>query len=149
MSRMLVLALAALALVPAAAAAPGSSATGAGQIVFGPNREAVAFNAHELLANVGTGQAEVHDITAGVQAHIEVNCVNVVGNTATISGIVTRSTDPTLEGFEAIFQVVDGDPTSADLMSLVNFHAVGTGTDCRFPGEFDLVAVRGQIVVRE
>jgi hypothetical protein len=77
--------------------------------------------------------------------------VNVIGNTATISGIVTRSSEPTLEGFEGIFQVVDGGEgnDSTDFMSLANFFAVGTGTDCNVPGEFDLSPVRqGNIQVR-
>ena len=93
----------------------------------------------------------MHDISAGVTAHIEVNCVNVVGNTATISGIVTRSSEPVLEGFEGIFQVVDNGEGkgNVDFMSLANFFAVGTGTDRSVPGEFDLSPVeQGNIQVR-
>jgi hypothetical protein len=151
MSRFVIAAVAAAAaLVPTAFAAAGSSANGSGHIVFASNRESVSFNAVEGTANAGSGQAEVHDITAGVRAHIDVNCVNVVGSVATISGIVTKSSDPTLVGFEGIFQVVDGGSTGEDLMSLVNFHAVGTGSDCRFPGEFDLVPLQhGEIHVNE
>ena len=137
-------------LVPAGFAAAGSSATGSGHFVFASTQESISFNAAEGVANAGTGQAEVNDITAGVHAHIDVNCVNVVGNVATISGIVTKSSDPTLLGFEGVFQVVDGGSTGDDLISLVNFHEVGTGSDCRFPGEFDLVPVQhGEIHVRE
>jgi hypothetical protein len=151
MSKLALSVVAGLALLaaPVAFAAAGASATGGGHIVFGPNHEFVAFSAVEGAAMTGTGQAEVHDITAGVRAHIDVNCVNVVGNVATISGIVTKSTEPALVGFEGIFQVVDGDATgTADLMSLVNFYAVGTGVDCRVPAEYDLVPVQhGEIQV--
>jgi hypothetical protein len=44
------------------------------------------------------GTATVHDVSAGVTAKIGVNCLKVVGNAATISGIVTSSSDPTLVG---------------------------------------------------
>ena len=72
-------------------------------------------------------------------------------DTATISGIVTRSNDPTLVGFEGIFQVVDGGEGkgSVDFMSLANFFAAGTGSDCTVPGEFDLAPVdQGNIQVQ-
>ena len=137
-------------LAPAGFAAVGSSASGSGHIVFASTHENVSFNATEGVANAGTGQAQVNDITADVRAHIDVNCVNVVGSVATISGIVTKSSDPALVGFEGVFQVVDGGSGGEDLMSLVNFHEVGVGSDCRFPGEFDLVPVQhGEIHVRE
>ena len=84
------------------------SATGSGTIHFGSNRESISFNAVEHQDGTVTGHAVVHDISAGVTVHIDVNCLNVVGNVATISGIVTRSTEPALNGFEGIFQVVDG-----------------------------------------
>ena len=150
MSRFVIAVAAAAMLAPAALAAAGSSANGSGHIVFGATHESISFNAVEGVANSGSGQAEVHDVTAGVRMHIDVNCVNVIGSTATISGIVTKSSDPTIVGFEGIFQVVDGGSTGEDLMSLVNLHEVGVGSDCRFPGEFDLVPVQhGEIHVRE
>lgn len=127
------------------------SAQGSGHITFGPNQEFISFSAVQHSDGRVTGNANVQDITAGVTAHIDVNCLNVVGNTATISGIVTRSSDPTLVGFEGIFRVVDGGEGkgTVDLMSLANFFAVGTGTDCTVPGEFDLVPVeQGNIQVR-
>jgi hypothetical protein len=100
------------------------------------HEEFITFSAVQHADGTVTGTATVHDITAGVTARIDVNCLNVVGNTATISGIVTRSSDSALEGFEGIFQVVDGGEGGAalDLMSLANFFAVGTGADCTVPG---------------
>jgi hypothetical protein len=120
------------------------SARGSGHIQFATNREFITFSAVQHSDGIVTGTATVHDVSAGVTAQIDVDCLNVLGNTATISGIVTRSTEPTLEGFEGIFQVVDGGEgkDTVDFMSLTNFFAVGTGTDCRVPGEFDLVPVQ-------
>jgi hypothetical protein len=120
------------------------SARGSGHIQFGTNEEFITFSAVQHSDGTVTGTATVHDVSAGVTAQIDVNCLTVIGNTATISGIVTRSTEPTLQGFESIFQVVDGGEGngSIDFMSLANFFAVGTGNDCRVPGEFDLAPVQ-------
>ena len=129
------------------------SAQGSGHITFGTNSEFITFRAVQESGFVATGEATVHDVSAGVTARIDVNCLNVVGNTATISGIVTRSSDPDRVpvGSEGIFQVIDGGEGrgSADFMSLANFFAVGTGTDCTVPGEFDLASVdQGNIQVQ-
>jgi hypothetical protein len=126
------------------------SARGSGHIQFGTNSEFITFSAVQHADGTVTGTATVHDLSAGVTAQIDVNCLTVIGNTATISGIVTRSNAPALQGFEGIFQVVDGGEGagSIDFMSLANFFAVGTGNDCRVPGEFDLVPVdQGNIQV--
>ena len=134
-----------------ASAAAISSASGSGHIVFGATQEFITFSAKRDASGTASGTAVVHDVTAGVTAKIDVNCLNVVGNTATISGIVTQSSDPTLEGFESVFQVVDNGEGNGvpDLMSLANFHEVGVGNDCSLPGEFDLVPLTsGNIQVR-
>ena len=129
------------------------SAQGSGHIQFGANSEFITFNAVQHADGTVTGNATVHDVSAGVTARIDVNCLNVVANTATISGVVTRSSDPTAvpPGFEGIFQVVDGGEgkDSVDFMSFANFFAVGTGNDCTVPGEFDLLPVdQGNIQVQ-
>ena len=143
-----IVAVGALALAAAAAAATLASASGSGHIVFGSSSEHTSFNAQRHSDGSATGQAEVVDHTASgtVRFHLDVDCLNVVGNTATISGIVTSSSDPTIVGFEGIFQVVDngeGANSPPDLMSLVNVFAVGTGVDCSVPSEFDLAPVQG------
>jgi hypothetical protein len=135
-----------------AEAATDMSASGSGHILFGPNNEFITFNATRHTDGTVTGTATVHDVSAGVTAKIDVNCLNVVGNTATISGIVTSSNESTLVGFEGIFQVVDnGEGANAppDFMSLANFFAVGTGVDCLVPSEFDLAPLQsGNVQVR-
>src|SRR4051812_48849094 len=85
------------------------SAKGSGRIQFGPNREAISFDAVLNRDGTATGRADVDDISAGVKVRIDVNCLNVAGNVATISGVVVRSTDETRVpvGFASIFQVVD------------------------------------------
>ena len=122
------------------------SARGSGTIQFAANREHISFSAVQRADGTASGNAEIQDISAGVTVHIEVDCLNVIGNVATISGIVTRSSDPTRvpEGFEGIFQVVDngeGNDAAPDFMSQANFFAVGIGPDCHAPGEIDLAPV--------
>ena len=131
------------------------SAQGSGHIQFGTNSEFITFSAVQradgIFSGNATGNATVHDVSAGVTARIDVNCLNVIGNTATISGVVTRSNNPTIVGFEGIFQVVDGGEGkgSQDFMSLANFFAVGIGNDCTVPSEFDLAPVdQGNIQVQ-
>ena len=152
MKRVIVLAAAVAAIgAGAATAAVLASASGSGHILFGANNEFITFNATRQSDGTVTGTAVVHDVSAGVTAKIDVNCLNVVGNTATISGIVTSSNEPTLVGFEGIFQVVDngeGGNAPPDFMSLANFYAVGTGVDCSVPSEFDLVPVNGNFHVQ-
>ena len=122
----------AAAVTGVALAATGHSAQGSGHVTFGATHE--------------NGNAEVNDATAGVRAHIDVNCLNVIGNYAIVSGVVTRSNDPTLVGDEAAFAVQDngeGAKAPPDLMSIVNFYNVGVGPDCRVLSEYDLVPLEG------
>ena len=152
MKRIVAIVAAATILTGTAAAAVAASASGSGHILFGANNEFITFNAVRQSDGTVSGTAVVHDVSAGVTAKIDVNCLNVVGNTATISGVVTSSSDPTLVGFEGIFQVVDngeGAGAPPDFMSLANFYAVGTGVDCTIPGEYDLVPLQsGNVQVR-
>jgi hypothetical protein len=128
-----------------AAAAAGPMARGSGHISFGSSREHVAFT-----ATGQTGHAVVvdHTVVGTVVFHLDLNCVRVVGNEATLSGIVTRSSKPELVplGYEGLFQVRDngqGGQDPPDLMSPVLLHEVGIGPDCLIPSEFDLVPVEG------
>jgi hypothetical protein len=133
---------------PAAASAAGPSVTGGGTITFGASKE------HVSVAVFGTsGHAQFHDntVVGNVNGHVEINCVRIVGNEATLSGIITQSNDPTIEGWEALFQIRDngqgGSGDGPDMMSPVLLHEVGIGPDCLIPGEFDLVPVRGNFRV--
>jgi hypothetical protein len=130
-----------------AASASGPSVTGAGTITFGSSKEHLSVSAFGT-----TGHAVFHDEAAGGNFHgqIDINCVRIVGNEATISGIVSHSNNPTLEGMEALFQIRDNGNggSTPDLMSPILFHTVGVGPDCLIPSEFDVVPVRGNFNVR-
>src|SRR5687767_11303480 len=125
-----------------AASSAGPSVTGGGTITFGASKE------HVSVAVFGTsGTAQFHDntVVGNVNGHIEINCVRIVGNEATLSGIITHSNDPTIEGWEALFQIRDNGQggSGPDFMSPVLLHEVGIGPDCLVPSEFDLVPVKG------
>jgi hypothetical protein len=128
-----------------------SSVKGAGTIHFGASDEHVTVN-----TSGSSGRATFNDRTASghVTGTIDVNCVRIVGSEATISGIVTKTNRSALQGFEAVFQIRDNgtgrgsNSAGPDLMSPVKFHAVGTGSDCQVPEEFDLTPVKGNFTVQ-
>jgi hypothetical protein len=130
------------------AAADGPSVKGSGTIHFGASVEHVTVNARG-----NSGKASFHDktVSGNVNGQIDVNCLRVVGNEATVSGIVRHSNRKSLEGYEALFQIRDngkGKKRNPDFMSPVLLHAVGTGPDCSVPSEFDLAPVKGNFTVK-
>jgi hypothetical protein len=139
-------------LVVIAAAVAASSVKGSGTINFGASIEHISVN-----TSGSSGRATFNDRTASgnVNGTINVNCVRIVGNEATISGIVTHSNRKSIEGFEALFQIRDNGKgrgnakdSGTDMASPILFHAVGTGSNCQVPGEFDLVPVKGDFTIQ-
>jgi hypothetical protein len=134
-----------------AATAVGASATGSGTILFGNTIEHISLSAQQVSGTEATGDATIIDASAGVRVHVDVDCLNVFGNYAIVSGIVTQSSDSTAVpvGSQAIFAVLDADGGRArDFASIANFYPVGTGVDCTVPSEFDLVPVNGNFRVQ-
>lgn len=141
-----------LVVIAVGAAVAASSVKGSGTINFGASVERYSIN-----TSGSSGRVTFNDrtVSGNVNGTIEVNCVRVVGNEATISGIVTHSNRKSIEGFEGLLQIrdngkgrgnaKDGGP---DMGSPILFHAVGTGSDCQVPGEFDLVPVKGDFTVQ-
>ena len=141
-----------ISLLVAAAAVAVSSVKGSGTINFGASTE------HYTINTTGSsGRVTFNDrtVSGNVNGTIRVNCVRIVGNEATISGIVTHTNRKAIQGFEGLLQIRDngkgrgnaknGGP---DMGSPILFHAVGTGSDCQVPGEFDLVPVKGDFTVQ-
>ena len=140
-----------LSLTPLALASlltAAGSVNGSGTVTFGSSVEHISVNATAgATPTTGTGRVTFEDKAAGgnVNGQITVNCVNIVGNTATVSGIVMHSNDKSLIGQEGVFQVVDNG-RKTDFASIINFHAPGTSTDCT-AGEFDTAPVKGDFTV--
>jgi len=138
-------------LVVIAAAVAASSVKGSGTINFGASVEHYSIN-----TSGSSGRVTFNDktVSGNVNGTINVNCVRVVGNEATISGNVTHSNRKSIQGFEGLLQIRDngkgrrGKDSGPDMGSPILFHAVGTGSDCQVPGEFDLVPVKGDFTVQ-
>jgi hypothetical protein len=104
-------------------AGSASSATGGGSTVqfhFGftaqPHRNG-------NLAGTVTGNAEVNFVAPnGGPLHIDVNCLEIVGNDAYISGVLTYTAFGLTKGTEMLFGVQDDDSTGkADLISNIYY----------------------------
>ena len=135
-----------LALTIASLAPAAATVSGSGTVTFGSSVEHITVNA------TGTsGRATFQDKAAGgnVNGQIAINCVQIVGNTATLSGLVTHSNKKSMIGQEGVFRIVDngGKKSRSDMASLINFHEPGTSTDCR-AGEFDIAPVKGDFRIQ-
>jgi hypothetical protein len=118
-----------------------ASATGSGQFQVSGNLRTFTFNANTDSSGVTTGQTQGNNRNAGVKWHGRLTCLNVVGNVATMSGVVTDITpglgDPFLVGNFIQFQVIDmgeGNNAPPDLISLTLFFPRGsTDPGCTVP----------------
>jgi hypothetical protein len=142
----------AVMLLAAGGASPAlaASASGSGTALFGNTIEHIAFTAQQVTGTTAIGEAMINNASAHVRVHVDVNCLNVIGNFAIVSGIVRTSSDEDLvpAGWQAIFAVIDNGPgRDRDFMSIANFYTVGTGVDCSVPSEFDFVPANGNFRV--
>lgn len=112
-------------------------ANGSGQVTLGPELRTFSFSAQKDSSNVSKGQAELFSRSANVRFHIEINCLNVVGSTATMSGKITQDNkDGAFVGNDVWFRVVDnghGPSSPPDLISLVYYFIGGPGVPCTSP----------------
>jgi len=126
-----------------ALASIAASVNGSGTVTFGSSVEHISVS-----VSGSSGRATFQDKAAGgnVNGQIAINCVNIVGNTATLSGLVTHSNKKSMIGQEGVFRIVDNGRRT-DMASIINFHQPGTSTDCN-AGEFDVAPVKGDFTVR-
>jgi hypothetical protein len=110
-----------------------ASATGSGHIQVSDDLRTFTFNANKDAGGVTNGQTQGKNRNAGIKWHGNITCLNVVGNVATMSGVVTDITpglgDPFLVGNFIQFQVIDmgeGHNAPPDLISLTLFFPTGT-----------------------
>jgi hypothetical protein len=67
------------------------SATGSGHMVLGSGLRTFSFSAVERSDGGVTGQAQLVNRATGASGHLEVDCLNVVGNLAIVSGTTETS----------------------------------------------------------
>src|SRR6478735_3365856 len=91
-------------LLTLALASFAASVDGNGTITFGSSVEHITVNVSGT-----SGTAKFQDKAAGgnVNGQIAINCVQVIGNQATLSGLVTHSNKKSMIGQEGVFRVVD------------------------------------------
>ena len=119
----------AIFLIPATAAAPANnpSASGHGNVTINGSLRTFSFNAVRHQDGSVTGQSEVNNRDLTVRSHMEIDCMVITGNIATISGIITNSSDSNFNGLPALFRVEDngeGKNSPPDRISLVFFGPV-------------------------
>jgi hypothetical protein len=121
----------------------GPSSSGHGNITLGELR---TFSYHAITLRDGTvrGNMTLHNRDSGNFIQADINCLRVVGNNASMSGVVTKSSDPAFVGFQGFFRVQDngeGANSPADLMSLFNLGTVVP--DCNTAFAPPLLAIEG------
>jgi hypothetical protein len=130
-------------------------ATGSGQIHVNNELRTFTFNASTDTSGVTTGQTQAFSRSTGIKWHGSLDCLSVVGNVATMSGVVTDispSTPPFfVVGSHIQFQVIDngqGQNASPDLISLTFFFGTGVNPGCTGTGVFATIPVEhGNVTV--
>ena len=115
-----------------------ASAVGVARYVFGATTAHLSFIVSNSSTSVTTGKALYYSSAADIVMDINVTCLHKSGGTATFLGTINESNDTSIEGKDAYWQVVDGSPDQASIISLAD---AGTGPSCTTPGEFDLVNI--------
>lgn len=132
------------------------SASGFGQIHLGLPFRNFAFSATKHADGTVTGEAQLENRATGILAHIHIDCLNVLGNVAVMSGVVTHSNSESFPvGIDALFAVRDngeGPNAPADEITLA---FTGLGIPCTYitdPAQMALFFVpieSGQIQVSD
>lgn len=133
--RLVVLTISVSALVAATAVATGAQtngvverATGSGHFLQAGELRTFAFSAIKRADGTVTGNIVVIARAAGIVSHLKVTCLNVVGNTATMSGTIRKDTRAEYEGLAFRVTVQDngeGENDPPDQVSLVRAPAAG------------------------
>jgi hypothetical protein len=84
-----------------------ASASGSGHIVLLGEIRVFTFTAEKYGDGTVRGQVEIRFLPLDAIVHAELDCLRVIGTTAVISGPVTRSTLPGIEGLRGITSVQD------------------------------------------
>ena len=117
------LAAAGAATPPAAASPAAQSASGFGQTHLGLPFRNFAFSVTKHANGRVTGQAQLERQDLGIYVHIELDCLNALGNLALVSGVVMSTNSPMLPvGIDELFVVKDngeGPDAPADEITLV------------------------------
>lgn len=92
-------------------------------------------------------------VNGGGGIHVAINCLNVIGNRAYVSGVITQSGSSDQVGQDAFTKVVDNGRSANDPPDEISVSIVDTGVDCNAAPAFDDVIPlfaphQGQVVVQ-
>jgi hypothetical protein len=131
------------------------SASGFGQIHLGLPFRNFAFSATKAADGSATGEAQIENRSSDFRGHIAIDCLNVLGNVAVMSGVLTQSTLSNLPvGTVELFAVQDSGEGPNAPLDEITLAIDGLGIPCTFvtdPAQlapFFVPIESGQIQVR-
>lgn len=129
-----------VALACPSALAGGPAATGAGMLDQGGELRTFSFTARVMPDGSVKGMGNIHNRSQDNHVKFDIDCLDVAGNVATMSGRVTLTTVPEWADADVWFRAIDhgegkGDPT--DEMTLVGIFVAG-GPPCGVDDAFVL-----------
>jgi len=146
MLAMIVVFTASSASISAVAVGNNPSANGHGNITVNDTLRTFSFQAMTRKDGTVTGSATLHNRNSDTFIKLDINCLRVVENTAYLSGIITKSSNPSFEGRLGLFQVVDngeGANDPPDQISLVFIYPESTLFNCNSFDDFPLNTIEG------
>lgn len=128
-------------------------ASGGGTTVELGEKSTFTFNAIQLKDGTVNGHLVYQIRGVDINIHMDIDCLNIIGNQATLSGTVTKVTGTApgfiFEGQKGVFKVVDngeGGDAPPDLISDVFLFA---NARCSVPFPFPYLPVDGNIQVSD
>jgi len=97
-----------------AASALTASATGAGNTLVVGELRTFSFTAQRNQDGTSRGTAQVNNRMVKEMFQLDLDCLQVAGNIAIMSGIITRHTDTTAIGLTGVFGVIDNGAGAGD-----------------------------------
>lgn len=91
-----------------------ASATGSGNTIVAGELRTFSFTAQVSDDGTAHGTAQVNNRMVNEMFQLDLDCLQVSGNIAVMSGIITRHTDPTAIGLTGVFGVIDNGESRGD-----------------------------------
>jgi len=101
-----------------------------------------------------SGEAQIENRSSGFLGHAEIDCLNVLGNVAVMSGVYTFASNPDLVGSDVLFAVRDNGEGPSAPPDEITLAFSGLGIPCTYitdPAQLALFFApieSGQIQVR-
>jgi hypothetical protein len=138
---------AAIAQVRGAGAGLDASANGGFQVTLSGQLRTISFSAQRDASNNSRGQGELFNHVTGTKLHLDIDCLQVVGTVATISGMISRTNNPLIEEDTPFWlRVVDngeGAKRPPDLTSSVIAFLGGPGPSCTTTYPTGMIPIEG------